>query len=162
MRTSWNSEVHLTLPTKAKRWFPPPHKGRHVKIEVFQESLWSLHSNEIGGFQGRSKSEKGCPGRLERSPVEFLSDAENLRFRYYINTRAFAAKPEIDMYFYAKHSFHCYASLKWLSKGQMIKMLKFRSPYGVTRKSKTVIFIKIWRSTHENSCFSKIALELAG
>jgi len=79
-----------------------------MENQVFQESLWRLFSKHFGGFQGRSKSEKGCPRRLERSPVECLSDAENLRFRYYINTRAFAAKPEFDMYFYTKHSFHCY------------------------------------------------------
>ena len=155
MRTSWNFEVNVTLPTKAKRWFPLPHEGRHVKIEVFHESLWSLHSNEIGGFQGRSKSEKGCPRTLKRSPVECLSDAKNLWFHYCMSTRAFEAKPEIDMYFYAKQCFHCYTSAKWLSKGQMIKMMKFQSPYGVTGKGKAVISRKWMERTHENHVFQE-------
>ena len=92
VRKPWNFKVHLTLPTKAKRWFSLPRDGRHVKIELFQESLWSLHSKHFGGFRGRSKSEKGRPRRVQRCPVKCLSDAQNLRFHYYTTTSAFAAR----------------------------------------------------------------------
>jgi hypothetical protein len=92
VRKPWKFKVHLTLPTVAKRWFSLPRDGRHVKIEVFQESLWSLHSKHYGGFRGRWKSEKGRPRRVQRCPVKFPSDAQNLRFHYYTSTRAFAAR----------------------------------------------------------------------
>ena len=75
VRKPWNFKVHLTLPTKATRWFSLPRDGRHVKIEVFQESLWSLHSKYFGGFRGHSMSEKGRPRRVQRCPVKCLSDA---------------------------------------------------------------------------------------
>ena len=80
VRKPWKFKVHLTLPTVAKRWFVLPRDGRHVKIEVFQESLWSLHSKHYEGFRGRWKSEKGRPRRVQRCPVKCLSDAQNLRF----------------------------------------------------------------------------------
>ena len=80
VRKPWNFKVHLTLPTEAKRWFSLPRDGRHVKIEVFQESLWSLHSKHSGGFRGRSRSEKGRPRRVQRCPVKCLRDAQNLRY----------------------------------------------------------------------------------
>ena len=92
VRKRWNVKVHLTLPSKAKQWFSLPRDCRHVKIEVFQESLWSLHSKHFGGFRGRSKSEKGRPRRVQQCPVKCLSDAGNLPFRYYTSTRAFAAR----------------------------------------------------------------------
>ena len=44
------------------------------------------------------------------------------------------------MYLCAKQSFHWYTRSKWLSKEQMIKMIKFRSPYGVTGKGILLIF----------------------
>ena len=70
VKEPWSFKVHLTLPTKAKLWFWLPRDGRHVKIEVFQESLWSLHSKHFGGLQGRSKSEKGRPRSVQRSLVK--------------------------------------------------------------------------------------------
>ena len=80
VRKPWKFKVHLTLRTVAKRWFSLPRDGRHVKIEVFQESLWSLHSKHYEGFRGRWKSEKGRPRRVQRCPVKFPSNAQNLRF----------------------------------------------------------------------------------
>ena len=125
-------QSHLTLPTGAKRWFSLPRDGRHVKIEVFQESFWSLPSKHfVGGFRGRWKREKGRPKRVQRCHVKCLSEAQNRKFHYYTSTRAFAARRKMDMYFQAKHCFHCYTSSK---------MSKFRSPYGVTGKAFFVIF----------------------
>jgi hypothetical protein len=46
----------------------------------------------------------------------------------------------MEMDFWAKHSFHCYTSSKWLSERHMKKMTKIRSPYGVTGKGFLVIF----------------------
>ena len=60
VRKQWKFKVHLTLPTVAKRWFSLPRDGRHVKIEVFQESLRRLPGKHFGGFRGRWKREKGC------------------------------------------------------------------------------------------------------
>ena len=40
------------------------------------------------------------------------------------------------------------------------KAMKFQSPFDLTQKSKTVIFIATRRSTCENRGFSRIALEL--
>ena len=140
VRKPWKFKVHLTLPTVAKRWFSLPRDGRHVKIEVFQESLWSLPGKHFGGFWGHWKREKGRPKRVQRCPVKCLSEAQNLKFHYYTSTRAFAARRKMDMYFQAKHRFHCYTSSKWLSERHMKKMSKFRSPYGVTGKGFSVIF----------------------
>ena len=80
VRKPWKFKAHLTLPTEAKRWFSLPRDGRHVKIEVFQASLWSLHSKHLGGFRGRWKNEKGRPRKVQRCPVKCLSDAQILRF----------------------------------------------------------------------------------
>ena len=41
-----------------------------------------------------------------------------------------------------------------------VKIMRFRSPFGVTHKGFSVIFMKIWRSTYGKSGFSIIALEL--
>ena len=97
VRKPWKFKVHLTLRTVAKRWFSLPRDGRHVKIEVFQESLWSLPGKHFGGFRGRWKKEKGCPKRVQRCPVKCLSEAQNLKFHYYASTRAFAARRKMDM-----------------------------------------------------------------
>ena len=141
VRKPWKFKVHLTLRTVAKRWFSLPRDGRHVKIEVFQESLWSLPGNNFGGFRGRWKREKGRPKRVQRCPVKCLSEAQNLKFHYYTSTRAFAARRKMDMSFQAKHRFHCYTSSKWLSERHLKKKKsKFRSPYGVTGKGFSVIF----------------------
>ena len=80
VRKQWKFKVYLTLPTVAKLWFSLPCDGRHMKIEVFQESLWSLPGKHFGGFRGRWKREKGRPKRVQRCPVKCLSDAQNLRF----------------------------------------------------------------------------------
>ena len=92
VRKPWKFKVDLTLRTVAKRWFSLPHDGRHVKIEVFQELLWSLPGKHFGGFRGRWKREKGRPKKVQRCPVKFPSDAQNLRFHYYTSTRAFVAR----------------------------------------------------------------------
>ena len=92
VKKPWSFKVHLTLRTVAKRWLSLPRDGRHVKIEVFQESLWSLPGKHFGGFRGRWKREKGRPKKVQRCPVKFPSDAQNLRFHYYTSTRAFAAR----------------------------------------------------------------------
>ena len=97
VKKPWSFKVHLTLRTVAKRWFSLPRDGRHVKIEVFQESLWSLPGKHFGGFRGRWKKEKGRPKRVQRCLVKCLSEAQNLKFHYYTSTRAFAARRKMDM-----------------------------------------------------------------
>ena len=39
-------------------------EGRHMKTDVFQESLWSLSSKHFGGFQGRSHAAAPLIGRI--------------------------------------------------------------------------------------------------
>ena len=86
VRKQWKFKVYLTLPTVAKRWFSLPCDGRHMKIKVFQESLWSLPGKHFGGFRGRWKRKKGRPKRVQRCRVKCSSDAQNLGHGFSSNT----------------------------------------------------------------------------
>ena len=75
-KMSYNPELLFCVTVQFTKSFNSKTEVDMWKSRFFKNRS-GAYMNKLRGFQGRSKSEKGCPRRLERSPVECLSDADN-------------------------------------------------------------------------------------